>query len=72
MTRLLEQALERLRSLPQDRQDAVARLMLAEIDAAAAWDARLNNPDPALDQLARQVLDRAAQGQVTDKGWDEL
>jgi hypothetical protein len=37
MTKTLEQVIERLRQMPEDRQDAIARLVLHEIDEDERW-----------------------------------
>lgn len=37
MTKTLEPAIERLRQMPEDRQDSLARLLLHEIDEDERW-----------------------------------
>lgn len=37
VTKLLEQAIERLRQMPEERQDSLATLMLHEIEADEQW-----------------------------------
>jgi len=39
MTRLMEMAIEALRSLPEEQQDAVAGFVLCEIEADRRWAA---------------------------------
>ena len=39
MTRLMEKAIEALRSLPEEQQDAVAGFVLCEIEADRRWAA---------------------------------
>jgi len=38
MTELLKKAIEKAQSLPEDKQDLVATVMLEEIDADKRWD----------------------------------
>jgi hypothetical protein len=38
MTKLLEQAFSRAMSLPEDEQDAIAQLLLDEIESDRRWD----------------------------------
>ncbi len=37
MTKNLEQAIERLRQMPEEKQDLIARLVLHEIEEAERW-----------------------------------
>jgi hypothetical protein len=37
MTKTLEHAIERLRQMPEDRQDSLARLLLHEIEEDERW-----------------------------------
>jgi hypothetical protein len=37
MTKSLEQAIERLQQMPEERQDALAQLLLHEIDEEERW-----------------------------------
>ena len=37
MTKSLEHAIERLRQMPEDRQDSLARLLLHEIEVDERW-----------------------------------
>ena len=68
MTRLMEKAVEALRSLPEEQQDAVAGFVLSEIEADHRWAAtslqhadklrKLANKAPADFQAGRtSVLD---------------
>jgi len=38
MTKLLEQALEKVRTLPESEQDAIAQIVLDEIESERRWD----------------------------------
>ncbi len=72
MTKLLEAAMLKARALPQDRQDALARLVLDEIESSRAWDERFEKSADKLESLATQVLDRDRKGESLDKDWDQL
>ena len=72
MTQLLEQAIERIRELPDDRQEVVAQLILDEVDAARAWDERFAASADQLEVLARRAMDEDDRGLTVEKGWDEL
>jgi hypothetical protein len=37
MTRLMEQAIERLRAMPESKQDQLARFLLAELEEDEKW-----------------------------------
>ena len=58
MTTLLEQAVEKARRLSAEEQDALAKLILEEIEADAKWDAVLAKSPEKLAKLA-------------DKAWAE-
>jgi hypothetical protein len=40
MTKLMEKALEKVSTLPQDEQGAIAAQILAELEDEAAWETR--------------------------------
>ncbi len=49
MTRLIEQAFAKIAELPDDEQDAVAALILAELAAEERWDTAFRaSPDHIL------------------------
>ena len=52
MTRLLEQAIDLVRGLPEGEQDAIAQLMLEEIESENRWDALFNRSAEKLKELA--------------------
>ena len=57
MHRLLEEAFDRASSLSAEEQEALARRVLAELDADAQWDALLARPES--DDLLARLADRA-------------
>jgi hypothetical protein len=56
MTKLLEKALEKVSTLPQDEQDPIASQILAELEDEAAWGTRLARQRGKLRRLADEAL----------------
>ncbi len=56
MTRLLEQAIERLRTVSDAEQDQLARLLLNELDEEQRWGASTAAHAQALEQKVAEVL----------------
>ncbi|MFP4104342.1 hypothetical protein [Coleofasciculus sp.] len=68
MTKLLEQAIERVKTLPETDQDAIAALILEELEDETRWDQTFYQSQNALAQLAEAALveDRAGKTQELD------
>jgi hypothetical protein len=66
MTQLLEQAIEKLKTLKEAEQDAIAALILEEIEDEARWDESFAKSHDVLAHLAQAALaeDRAGKTQV--------
>jgi hypothetical protein len=61
MTQALEAAIASAAKLPQDEQDALAALLLAEMDSEERWSDLFSQSQGLLAQLAQQaLLDHAA------------
>ncbi len=74
MTALLEHAVAKARRLPEEAQDALAALLLAEIDDEAQWDAAFSRPE-SHDVLARLAAEARAEheaGRTLDLDPDTL
>ena len=56
MTKSLEIALERLKTLPEEEQNSLAQLLLDEMDEDAKWDATTAKHGDKLDLFADEVL----------------
>jgi hypothetical protein len=56
MTALLERAMSRVSDLPAKRQNAIARLLFAEIGAEAQWDESFRTSQQELSELAGAAL----------------
>jgi hypothetical protein len=72
MTQLLEQAVNELTKLPDSEQDAIAALILEELEDERHWDAKFTNSQDQLSRLAAKVRHDIAAGRVVDRGIDEL
>jgi len=64
MSRLLEQALEKLVTLPQDEQDAIASQILASLADEDAWKKRFAEKRDVIRRMAREALDEDDRGQT--------
>jgi hypothetical protein len=56
MTALLEKAFDRVSTLPVKRQNALAHLILSEIDVDAQWDTSFKSSHHELAELAGMAL----------------
>ena len=56
MTQLLEQVYERLSGLPATEQDAIAALILEELEDEAKWQQAFDHSADALARLAAEAL----------------
>ena len=64
MTKLLKKALERASALPDDAQDAIASIILDEIEDEKRWWRSFANSQKALARLADQARAEIARGEV--------
>ena len=58
MTRLLEEAIAKISQLPETQQNAIAQMVLDEVESERQWDERFANSTDKLGKLA-------------DKAWAE-
>ena len=65
MTRLLEEAVAAMARLPAGDQDAVASLILAELEAEKGWQEALAKNPEKLQRLADEALEDIRAGRVT-------
>lgn len=72
MTKTLEQAIERLRQMPEDRQESLARLMLHEIDEDERWARSTDAHASKLQQLVDDVLKADLNGECEPLDADSL
>ena len=57
MNKLLQQAFEKAAELPEEKQETLAAVILAEMDADKKWDELLASPESQewLEQMAEKV-----------------
>ena len=64
MTKLMEKALEKVSTLPQQEQDAIASQILAELEDEAAWATRFARQGDTLRRLADEALAEHRRGET--------
>ena len=72
MSQLLDQAVAEARKLPDVEQDAIAALILEEIEDDRCWDEELAKSPGKLAALAAQALEQVRAGRCRAVGFDEL
>ncbi|MGK7919252.1 MAG: hypothetical protein AB4080_04510 [Trichodesmium sp.] len=64
MTNILQQALTKLSELPETQQEAIAYLILAEIEDEKRWTENFANSQDQLAQLADEAIAEFKQGKT--------
>ena len=72
MTQLLEKALTEVYKLPPEKQDAIAAIILEELEDEQRWDKAFAESQDKLAQLARKVRADIKAGCIKKIGIDEL
>lgn len=72
MTEKLEQALARVRQLPEDDQNFIAAIIMEELDGDARWDELFANSPDVLKELAAEVDEAARLGKLQELDPDTL
>jgi len=72
MTQLLEEAIEKVRELPEAAQNLIASLILEEIDDEQRWDEAFANSQDKLAELAAKVRADLKVGRIRDGGFGDL
>ena len=72
MTALLEKAVSKAASLPNHQQDALASLLLDEIEDDARWDASFAESKDVLSALAAEAMEEHRAGETEDLDPDAL
>lgn len=70
-TELLEKAFAEAAKLPEPEQNALATLVLEEMNADKAWEASFAKSQDVLSQLAEQALTAYRQGETRPFNLDE-
>ncbi|MBE9016478.1 hypothetical protein IQ272_10065 [Chroococcidiopsidales cyanobacterium LEGE 13417] len=66
MTERLEQAIARLKTLPADRQDAIATLILEELEEEQRWDESFARSPNLLAKLAAEAMTEYRAGRTQE------
>ena len=69
---LLEMAITEVRKLPADRQDAIAALIIEELEDERRWDRALSSSQDKLSKLAQKARADRSAGRVREMGFDDL
>ena len=72
MTQLLEKVLTEVHKLPPEKQDAIAAVILEELEDAQLWDKAFSESENKLSQLAQKVRTDIKAGRIKKMGIDEL
>ncbi len=72
MTQLLEKALNEIYKLPLEKQDAIAAIILEELEDEQRWDKAFAESQDQLAQLSQKVRADIKAGRVKNMGIDEL
>ena len=72
MTRLLEQAIAKLRQLSEKEQDAIAQIVLQEIESEKRWDELFAKSPEKLRQLADDAWGEHEAGRSEELDPDQL
>ncbi len=72
MTQLLEKVLTEVHKLPPEKQDAIAAVILEELEDAQLWDKTFSESENKLSQLAQKVRTDIKAGRIKKMGIDEL
>jgi hypothetical protein len=72
MTQLLQQALDAVKQLAPEEQDAIAAIILDELADEQRWDESFAQSEDRLAKIADKVRADIAAGRVRNQGIDEL
>lgn len=72
MTQLLEKALTEVYKLPPEKQDAIAAVILEELEDERLWDKTFVESEDKITQLAGKVRADIKAGHIRKMGIDEL
>jgi methylase of polypeptide subunit release factors len=64
MTQLLEKAVAKVSALPDNEQDALASVLLTEMEAEQRWDQLFKSSQEVLGLMAREALEEYRAGET--------
>jgi len=72
MTKLLERAVEKAKKLPESEQDAIAAIILEELEDELCWERAFARSQDALAKLAREAMSEYKAGKTKELDPDTL
>ena len=72
MTERLEQAIAQLKTLPTDKQDAIATLILEELEEEQRWDDSFASSPDLLAKLAAEAMAEYRAGEIQELDPEKL
>ena len=72
MTQLLDDVIKKITKLPDAEQDALAALLIDELEDEQRWDESFAKSQDKLAAMSAKVDEDVRAGRVTDIGIDEL
>ena len=72
MGKLLDRAIAEARKLPEEEQEALAWVMLEEIDSERPWDELFSQPSEVIERMAEQALEDYRAGRTEPLDPDKL
>ncbi|BAZ44748.1 hypothetical protein NIES4102_17650 [Chondrocystis sp. NIES-4102] len=72
MTKLLEQAIARIKKLPDNEQDIIAAIILEEIEEEIIWDQAFANSQDLLATLAAEAMREYQAGETQELDPEKL
>jgi methylase of polypeptide subunit release factors len=67
MSKLLDEAYAAAKELPEDEQEALGALLLAETDADRRWDELFAQPSEVIERMADRAVEEFRQGRTRSK-----
>jgi hypothetical protein len=64
MANLLDEAYAAAKALPEEEQEALGAVMLAEIDADRRWEELLSQPSPVIERMIDKALENHRLGKT--------
>ncbi|MGR3178051.1 MAG: hypothetical protein ACUZ8E_08355 [Candidatus Anammoxibacter sp.] len=72
MTKLLEQAVKKAKDLPDSEQDAIASIILEELEDEARWEDKFSASKDTLAKLASEAMEEEGRGETQELDPDSL
>ena len=74
MTEILQQAFDKAAELPEERQEAFARFLLAELESELRWDELFSRPESEalLEHIAAEAIEAHKAGRAKPLNMEDL